>query len=275
MDRGRVETGLAGRTVVVTGANANIGRGIALAFATEGANVVVVGRDEAQGRRVCDQLLQRGAKDVLWQQCDVTNRPRVDAMAAAVHERFGSVDVLVNCVGGNVDFDAFVDSDPKTWQQDIELNIMSTFHCTQAVLPDMIERRRGRIINIGSTSGIVGDPFLAVYSAMKGAVHTFTKVLAKEVGRQGITVNAIAPYGTLPQSDQDISAGSRWHPDGVIARLLSTRADELSAVGRRTVLERQFAFPFEIGAAAVYLASNAAEFVTGQVLSVDGGTLIA
>lgn len=270
-----METGLADCTVVVTGANANIGRAICLGFAAEGANVVVVGRDEAQGKRVCKQVLEQGAKDVMWQFCDVTDRRQVGEMVAAVHERFGGVEVLVNCVGGNVGLDTFADSDPESWEHDIALNITSTFNCTHAVLPGMIERRHGRIINIGSTSGIVGDPLMAVYSAMKGAVHTFTKVLAKEVGAHGITVNAIAPYGTIPSGDGDVSTGSRWHPDGIFARLLATRAEELASVSRRTVLERQFAFPSEVGAAAVYLASDAAAFVTGHVLSVDGGAQIA
>ncbi|MGF7233803.1 MAG: SDR family NAD(P)-dependent oxidoreductase [Frankia sp.] len=271
-----METGLSGRTVVVTGGNANIGRAIALAFAAEGAGVVIVGRDEAQGRRVCDQLLERGAKDVLWQAADVTDRAQVATMVAAVGKRFGGIDVLVNNVGGNVGLDAFVDSDPAAWDQDIALNIMSTLNCTHAVLPGMIERGSGRIINIGSTSGIMGDPLLAVYSAMKGAVHAFSKVLAKEVGKQGITVNAIAPYGTLPQDMQrDVSAGSRWHANGIFARLAATRGEELHSIGRRTLLERQTAFPAEIGAAAVYLASDAAAFITGQILSVDGGTQLA
>src|SRR5262245_40964185 len=135
-----METGLAGRTVIVTGGNANIGRGIALAFAAEGANVVVVGRDEAQGARVCDELLARGAKDVFWQGADVTDRRQVQGMVATVLGRFGAVDVLVNNVGGNVDFDAFVDSDPQTWDRDIALNLTSTLNCTHAALPGMTDR---------------------------------------------------------------------------------------------------------------------------------------
>ena len=271
-----MDTGLAGRTVVVTGGNANIGRGISLAFAAEHAQVVIVGRDAAAGCRVRDQALERGAKDALWHAADVTDRAQVDAMVDAVRARFGAIDVLVNNVGGNVDFDAFVDSDPRTWDRDIALNFTTTLHCTHAVLPGMIERSSGRIINIGSTAGLVGDPMLAVYSAMKGAVHAFTRVLAKEVGKKGITVNAIAPYGTLPEDLQrDVSTGSRFHPDGVIMRTMATRAAEMGSIGRRTVLERQLALPSEIGAAAVYLASDAAVFVTGQVLAVDGGTQIA
>jgi len=270
-----METGLAETTVVVTGANANIGHAICLAFAAERARVVVVGRDAAQGERVRRQALEHGADDAFWASCDVTDKTQVDRMVQEICDRSESIDVLVNCVGGNVGLDAFADSDPTTWQHDIDLNIGSTFNCTHAVLPAMIGRQRGRIINIGSMSGIVGDPLLAVYSAMKGAVHAFTKVLAKEVGCHGITVNAIAPYGTLPTGDGDISTGSRWHPNGVFATLMATRADEMSSMARRTVLERQYAYPSEIGAAAVYLASDVAAFITGQVLAIDGGTQIA
>jgi 2-hydroxycyclohexanecarboxyl-CoA dehydrogenase len=271
-----VDTGLAGQTVVVTGATANIGRAIALAFAAEGSSVVVVGRDEVQGHRVCEQAIERGAKDALWCAADVTDRAQVLAVVGAVHDRFGAIDVLVNNVGGNVDIDPFADSDPATWERDIALTITSTLNCTHAVLPRMIERSHGRIVNIGSTSGIVGDPNMAVYSAMKGAVHAFTKVLAKEVGRQGITVNAIAPYGALPDDPtHDVSSGSRFHPDGLFAQLLATKGELMGGMARKTVLERQFARPSDVGAAAVYLASDGAAFVTAQVLGVDGGTVIA
>jgi 2-hydroxycyclohexanecarboxyl-CoA dehydrogenase len=242
-----MDTGLAGRTVVVTGGNSNIGRGVSLAFAAERANVAIAARDEAQGCRVLDEAVDRGAEDTLWCSVDVTDRAQVDEMVAKVCGRFGQIDVLVNNVGGNVDFANFVDSDPAAWGREISLNMVSTLNCTHAVLP-----------------------------AMKGAVHAFTRVLAKEVGTHGITVNAVAPYGTYPDDwERDVSTGSRWHPDGVIARAAATRGEELATIGRRTNLPRQAAFPAEIGAAVVYLASDAAAFVTGQVLTVDGGVLLA
>ena len=224
-----METGLAGQGILVTGGSANIGRAISLAFAAEGAKVVIVGRDEEQGRLVATQAIEAGAADAFWLAADVTDRPQVDAMARAALGRFGAIDVLVNNVGGNADFSYFIDSDPATWEQDIVLNLTSTLHCCHALLPSMVARGRGRIINIGSTAGLIGDPMLAVYSAAKGAVHAFTRILAKEVGKQGITVNAIAPYGTLPDDfTRDVSRGSRWHPEGVIAR---TTAKREAAVG--------------------------------------------
>jgi 2-hydroxycyclohexanecarboxyl-CoA dehydrogenase len=271
-----METGLADRTVVVTGATANVGRGVAMAFGAEGANVVVVGRDEVAGERACQDLITKGAAGVLWQSTDVTDREQVDRMVAAAVDRFGVIDVLVNNVGGNVDIDAFVDSKPETWRQDLDLNLLSTFNCTQAVLPGMIERGYGRIVNIGSTAGLIGDRLLAVYSAAKGGVHAFTRVLAKEVGQHGVTVNAVAPYGTMPDDpERELSSGSRYGPDGVFTRARATRAGELGTMGRRTVMARQLARPSEIGAAAVYFASDAAAFVTGQVLAIDGGTQLA
>src|SRR3546814_12366537 len=141
----------------------------------------------------------------------------------------------------------------------------------------MIERGSGRIINIGSTAGIVGDPLLAIYSATKGAIHAFTKVLAKEVGRHGITVNAIAPYGTMPDdAAAETSSGSRFHPSkGIFPKLMETRGEELGELARKGALSRSFAKPAEIGAAAIYLASAQAAFITSTVNFLEGGTLLS
>ena len=272
-----MDMGLGGRVVVVTGATANIGRAIALSFAREGARVVVVGRDEVQGKIVVETARELGAPDALWVGCDVTDPNAVADLARAVLDRFGAIDVLVNNVGGNVDVGPFVESEPGQWKADIDLTLMSTLHCTRAFLPAMIEHGWGRVINIGSMSGIIGDPYLAVYSAAKAAVHGFTRVLAIEVGKSNITVNAIAPYGTRPADPEEAaSSGSRSHPlTGVFRTLPPDKAKQLSSIFRQGVLPAGYATSDQVASAAVYLASEQAGFITGEVLMVDGGVRLA
>ena len=170
----------------------------------------------------------------------------------------------------------FASSTPEQWRFDIDVNLMSMLSCTHAVLPHMLAKGTGRIVNIGSTAGEIGDRMLAVYSAAKGAVHAFTRVLALELGLSGITVNAIAPYNTRSEDPySDMSAGSRIHPEtGVFAFARAENPELFESMRRRTALTRQQARPAEIGAAAVYLASERAAFVTGQVHHVDGGVML-
>ena len=268
-----MDTGLAGKAVIVTASTSNIGKGIALAFADEGARVVVVGRDEQAGKKAVASALERGAADAMWSRTDMTDRTAIDAMVAATLERFGAIDILVNNVGGNIGVSPFELSSPEDWRYDIDLTLMPTLHCTHAVLPHMLERGEGCIINIGSMSAIIGDRMMAVYSSAKGAVHSFTKILALEVGKRGVRVNAIAPYGTMPEDPhEDTSSGSRFRPGtGLFAVALANNPEDLAGLARDTALLRPHAKPSEIGAAAVYLASGQAAFVTGQILQVDGG----
>lgn len=271
-----MDMGLAGKTVVVTGATANIGRAIALAFAAEGATVAVVGRDEAQGRRVVALAVERGAAAASWHRADVREEMAVRAMVADVQGMHGPIDVLVNNVGGNVDVRPFADSTPDQWRADIDLTLITTMLCTHAVLPAMVERGDGCIINIGSMSAIVGDKLMAAYSAAKGAIHSFTKVLASELGPSGIRVNCVAPYATFPQSPDETSSGSRFQPDnGLFMVLRRERPADLAKIPHPTALNRKHARPEEIGSAAVYLASRHAEFITGEILAIDGGMRVA
>jgi 2-hydroxycyclohexanecarboxyl-CoA dehydrogenase len=270
-----MDLGLRGKVTIITGATANIGRAIALDFAAEGAKLVAVGRDEHAGKRLIAQARARGAEAAVFVRAEMLDRGSPAKIIEAA-DQLGPLGVLVNNVGGNVGAGFFVDSDPESWQGDIDITLMTTLRMTHAALPGMIARKAGRIINIGSTAGLVGDYMLPVYSAAKSAVHGFTRVLAKEVGQHGITVNCVAPYGTISDDPADFSSGSRFNrASGFFLKAFAQTSPQDAAKRRRTgPLSRSLAKPEEVSAAVLYLASSRADFMTGQVLSVDGGTLL-
>jgi 3-oxoacyl-[acyl-carrier protein] reductase len=269
-----VNLGLDGKIAIVTGATSNIGRAIALELAAEGVCLVAVGRDAEAGAALVAQARESGASDAIFVAADLLD-PAAPARIVAEAGKLGQLDILVNGVGGNVDQGLFADSDPTKWIADIDLNFGTLLRMTHAALPGMIDRKRGTIINLGSTAGLVGDYMLPVYSAMKGAVHSFTATLAKEVGQHGIRVNAIAPYATFARDPTAFSAGSRFGADsGFLAYSAGLSEEDRAMRARRTLVGRPFAVPEEISGLAAFLASDRASFVTGQIWSVDGGSLL-
>lgn len=268
-----MDTGLGGKAVLVTGATTNIGRGIARAFAREGARVAIGGRDAQAGAVVVAEALAMGAAEAVFLAADLLDPEAAAGMVREAEARFGPLDVVVNNAGGNAAVCDFVDSTEEQWRYDFEINVMSALRVTRAALPAMIARGQGgRIINVASTAGLIGDAFLTSYSAAKAAIYGFTAELACEMGRHEITVNAIAPYATRPGDlGERPSGGSRFHPESGVLTGAGADRSRLGMIGRKTVLPRRMAHTDEIGGAAVYLASAQAAFVTGETIVVDGG----
>src|SRR6266568_8893959 len=233
---------LDGKIAAITGGTAGIGRAIAEAFLAEGARVVVSGRNADRGKQVVSGL---GEDRASFHQGDATTREGVEHTVQAAVEHFGRIDIMVNNAGGAERLAPLVDLYDEDWDLVMKWNLYSTFWGTRAALRHMLPQKSGRIINISSVEGKHGKPVLTAYVAAKHAINGLTKAVAKEVGTQGVTVNAICP-------------------GLVITDMVALFAAE-SAIKRPNTVE-------EVAAVAVLLASDAAAGITGAIYSVDGGT---
>ncbi|SEG90525.1 NAD(P)-dependent dehydrogenase, short-chain alcohol dehydrogenase family [Thermomonospora echinospora] len=250
-------TRLDDRTALVTGGAAGIGAGIATALARRGAAVVLVDNDETALDRTVAELTQGGCT-ALGVVADVRERSSTEMMRGAVGELSGGrLDVLVNNVGDHRPWGPFAQTSEEDWTAVYRLNFEHVLRVTRAFLPSMIERRSGSIINVSSVEGLRGVPNCTVYAALKAAVLNFTAGLSTEVGQYGVRVNAIAPDVTdTPQFPLHRLIGPEYH-------------DQIP----RWVPLGRFGTPEDHGDVAAFLASDAARWVTGQTIRVDGGTL--
>jgi 2-hydroxycyclohexanecarboxyl-CoA dehydrogenase len=257
---------LEGKSVIVTGAASNIGRGIALAFAEEGALVAIADLDESRAKAVADEALARGAQKSIAIKMDVSNWESVQSMAKEVERDFGSIDVLVNNAGWVVDR-LFVEKPRSEWEKEIGVNLWGMINCTRAVLDGMIDRSRGAIVSIASDAGRIGEYREGVYGACKAGVISLSKTLARENGKHNIRLNVVCPGTTLPAPGEDIGPTSLWASDEMKVWL---KDDMRSRISKAYPL-RRVGTPSDIAPAVLFLASDAASFVTGQTLSVSGG----
>ena len=257
--------GLQGKVALITGGGRGIGRTIGLAFAREGAEVAVTARTQAEIDRVAAEVAACGRQSYAVS-CDVTEKESVTSMVAAVHERFGRVDLLVNNAGTGRSA-PFFKTDLEMWNHLLALNATSMYLVTQAVMKGMLERKYGRVINIVSTAGKIPFRYCTAYVASKHAALGFTRALALEVAGSGVTVNAICPGWV----------GSTGLFAETITNIVKTTGRDatvaVKALADMSPLKRLMQ-PEEIAHVALMLAADEAGGINGQGINVCGGSVM-
>jgi NAD(P)-dependent dehydrogenase (short-subunit alcohol dehydrogenase family) len=240
------------RVALVTGASRGLGRAMALALAEAGADIALVARSADGLKETADAVSARGRR-ALALPADVTVAAEVDAAVKSALDAFGSVDILVNN-SGVAAVKPFVETSPAEWRRILETNLTGAFNCCRAVGPGMIARRRGKVVNVASVLGARGLSGYAAYSASKGGLLALTRALAVEWARHNIQVNAIAPGWFVTSMNE-----AAFQDPRTSERLL------------RNVPARRTGRMEELGPLVVYLASAASDYVTGEVVFIDGG----
>jgi gluconate 5-dehydrogenase len=243
---------LTGKTALVVGGGGGIGGAIAHALADFGARIAI-GDISLDAARTVASNCERQAGAAICRQIDITDPKNVNAMVAEIEAELGRIDILVNSAGINIRRDV-VDYTPEEWFRIINTNLSGVFFVTQAVAKGMLARGYGRVITLGSVSSLMGHPQHAPYAATKGGIAIMTKAMATEWATRGVTVNAIGPAYTVT---------------GLITELMSDPEKQQGIID--TIPMGRLGTPEDIVGAAVYLASDAASFVTGQTIYVDGG----
>lgn len=247
-----------GKVALVTGGSRGIGEAVARAFAARGASVAISSRKIVGVTAVAESIAaQHGRDKVFAVSAHSGEEDQCVRLVREVLARFGRIDILVNNAGTNPYYGVLLDADRETWDKTFDVNLRGYFWCTREVARHLIERRaQGSIVNVASIMGIVAAPMQGVYSMTKAAILSMTRTLAIELGPSKIRVNAIAPGFT----------------DTTFAGAILKNPELAADIQKRTPLGR-FGTPDEIAGAAVYLASDAASFLTGHTLVVDGGLI--
>jgi 2-hydroxycyclohexanecarboxyl-CoA dehydrogenase len=246
--------GLNGKRVVVTGAASGIGKAAALRLADEGCILGLFDRDEAGANRTADACVAGSARAFM---VDIADEAQVEAAVAAFETDIGPIDGLANIAGWDKGA-AFLDTDRVLWDRIIQINLYGPLFMHKAVLPRMVGRGAGRVVNVASDAGRVGSSGEAVYSACKGGVIAFTKTMAREMARRGITLNCLCPGPTdtpLFQGFADDLAGGEKLKDAL----------------KRAIPLRRLGTPDDYPGLIAFLLSDDAAFITGQTISVSGG----
>lgn len=236
-----------GKTAVVTGAAVGIGRAVAIKFAQNGANVVLVDINKEK-LEATESEIKQITENVVSVVCDVTDADAVFALADRVADKFKTADILVNNAAIWRCWSSFIDTPIDEWKKFIDANIMGVVYFTKAFLPKMLENHYGRIINVASVAGVYGNANMAHYSATKGALISMTKAIAKEVAAEGVLVNSVSPGSVSPGENPDVNY---------------TKASELSFMGRT-------GSDMENANLICFLASDEASYISGQNIQIDG-----
>ncbi len=244
--------GLAGRTTVITGAASGIGRATAIRLGEEGAPVGILDLD-GDGADQTAATIRNAGGNALAFATDITDRAAVDHAVAEIDREIGPIQALVNNAGWDLAGN-FLDSDPELWRKVIEINMIGPLNVTKAVLEGMAQRGSGRIVSIASDAGRVGSSGESVYAACKGGIIAFSKSVAREVARQGITLNVVSP------GPSDTPLFSNFDPSGKLAKALE-----------KAIPMRRLGQPEDYPGIITFLLSDDAAFITGQTISVSGG----
>jgi 2-hydroxycyclohexanecarboxyl-CoA dehydrogenase len=246
------------RTALVTGAAQGIGQGISTTLAAQGFRVAIVDLNRETAEATAKSIVDNGGM-ALAVTADVTDTASIQAAVKTVTAELGPIEVAVNNAGWD-DFMPFLDTTEDFWDRVLDVNFKGALRVTHAVVPGMVERGWGRIVNIGSDAGRVGSSLEAVYSGAKGGIIAFTKTLAREVAGAGVTANTVCPG---PTDTPALRKFAGQNAEKVIGGLV------------RAVPMRRLATPADVAAAVAFFASDAAAYVTGQTLSVSGGLTMA